>query len=79
MLAYCLTLLVMQLAYFWLVGLDHKFLISGYQLSFNGSPQNLHISLVWSRSSKPTIKHFFLLLLLLQQPFYSPLDCVWDY
>jgi len=32
------------------VGLDPKFLVSGSQPSLNGSPRNLHISLVWGQA-----------------------------
>jgi len=39
---------------YWLVGLGLKFLDNGSQPSLNGSPRNLHASLVWSQGWKPT-------------------------
>ena len=42
----------------WLVGLGPKFLDSGSQPSHNGSPRNLHTSLVWGQALKPTFENF---------------------
>jgi len=36
----------------WLVGLGHKFLDCGSQPSLNGSPRNLHTSLMWNQALK---------------------------
>ena len=40
------------------IGLDHKFLDNGSQASLNGSPRNLHTSLVWGQALKPTFEFF---------------------
>jgi len=42
----------------WLVGLGPKFLDNGSQPSLNGSPRNLHTSLVWSQALKSTFENF---------------------
>ena len=42
----------------WLVGLGPKFLDSGSQLSLNGSPRNLHTSLLWGQVLLLTFENF---------------------
>ena len=44
------TFLVLYWSVGRLVGLGPKFLVNGYQPSLNGSPRNLHTSLVWVKS-----------------------------
>jgi len=40
------------------IGLRPKFLDCGSQPSLNGSPRNLHTSLVWDQTLKPTFERF---------------------
>jgi len=42
-----------------LVGLGPKFLDSGFQPSLDGSPQNLHASLVWGQALNLLSKNFY--------------------
>jgi len=41
------------------IDVDPKFLDNGSQPLLNGSPQNLHTSLMWGQALKPTFEKFY--------------------